>query len=127
MFIVYARNIAHEYFDPAITFLVALRAKDMAMGCSRPLLELNDQESMAIFALILGFASVCWPVLAPNLRSGDVDCSKMLTAPLLDNLISYIPRHRKVGVTYAFIVFQLRALKNKKSRLPPSKVLPTFR
>jgi hypothetical protein len=88
MFIVYTRNITHEYFNPAITLLVALRAKNMTMGimgCSRALLELNDQESMAIFALVLGFASVCWPVLAANLRSGDVDCSKMLTTPLLDN------------------------------------------
>ena len=94
MFIVYARNIAHEDFNPAITLLVALRAKNMTMGCSRALLELNDQESMAIFALVLGFASVCWPVLAANLRSSDVDCSKVLTPPLLNNLISYIAHHR---------------------------------
>jgi hypothetical protein len=45
----------------------------MTMGCPRSLLELNDQESMTILALFLGFASVCWPVLAANLSSGDVD------------------------------------------------------
>jgi len=94
MFIVYVRNIAHEYFNPAITVLVALRAKNMTMEFSRALLELNDQESMAIFALVLGFASAYWPLPAVNLRSSDVDCSKVLTAPLLDNLISYIAHHR---------------------------------
>lgn len=94
MFIVYARYIAHEYFNPAVTVVVALRAKNMTMGCSRAPLELNDQESMAIFALVLRFASVCWSVLAANLCASNVDCSKMLTAPLLDSSISYIAHHR---------------------------------
>jgi len=62
----------------------------MTMGCSRALLELNDQESMAILALVLGFASVCWSVLAANLSSGDVDCSKMLATPLMEKRISDI-------------------------------------
>jgi hypothetical protein len=62
----------------------------MTLGCSRALLELNDQESMAILALVLGFASVCWSVLAANLSSSDVDCPKMLATPLMDKLISNI-------------------------------------
>jgi hypothetical protein len=62
----------------------------MTMGCPRALLKLNDQESMTILALVLGFASVWWPVLAANLSSGDVNCPEMLATPLIDKLISDI-------------------------------------
>ena len=62
----------------------------MTIGCSRALLELNDQESMAILALVLGFASVCWSVLAANLSSSDIDYSKVLATPLMYKLISDI-------------------------------------
>ena len=52
----------------------------------------DDQEGVAILALVLGFASVCWPVLAANLGTGDVDRSKMLTTPLKENMIRDIAR-----------------------------------
>ena len=66
----------------------------MAMGSSCSFFGLDDQEGMAILALVLRFASVCWPVLAANLGTGDVDRSKMLTTPLIENMISDIARHR---------------------------------
>jgi len=62
----------------------------MTMGSSRALLKLNNQEGMTILALILRFASVCWPVLATNLGTGDVDCSKMLPTTLMEKLISNV-------------------------------------
>ena len=64
------------------------------MGSSRAFFDLDDQEGMAILSLVLGFASVCWPVLAANLGTGDVDCSKMLTTPLIENMIRDITRRR---------------------------------
>ena len=66
----------------------------MTMGCSRAFFELDDQESMAILALVLGFASIRWPVLAANLSSCDVDCPKMLATPLMDKAISDIVHSR---------------------------------
>jgi hypothetical protein len=66
----------------------------MTMGSSRASLELNDQKGVAILALLLGFTSVCWPVLTANLGTGNVDRSKMLTTPLMENVIRDIARHR---------------------------------
>lgn len=68
----------------------------MTMGSSRSFFELNDQEGVAILALLVGFPSVCWPVLASNLGAGDVDRSKMLTTPLMENTIREIARHRYI-------------------------------
>jgi|SRR5216684_6079745 len=100
----------------------------MTMGCSRAFFELDDQEGVAILALFVGFASVCWPVLAANLGTGDVDRSKMLTTPLIENMIRNIARPSSASpVTHTFIVFQLRTLKNEKPRLPAPKILPAFR
>jgi hypothetical protein len=45
---------------------------------------------VAILALVVGFASVCWSVLAANLSSRDVDRPKMLATPLMEKLISNI-------------------------------------
>ena len=64
------------------------------MGSSRAFFDLDDQEGVAILALVIGFASVCWPVLAANLGTGDVDRSKMLTTPLIENMIRDIARRR---------------------------------
>lgn len=64
------------------------------MGSSRAFFDLDDQEGMTILSLVLGFASVCWPMLAANLSTGDVDCSKMLTTPLIENMIRDITRRR---------------------------------
>ena len=64
------------------------------MGSSCGFFGLDNQEGVAILALVLGFASVCWPVLAANLGTGDVDRSKMLTTPLIENTIRDIARHR---------------------------------
>jgi hypothetical protein len=66
----------------------------MTMGPSRAFFDLDDQEGVAILALVIGFASVCWPVLAANLGTGDVDRSKMLTTPLIENMIRDIARRR---------------------------------
>jgi hypothetical protein len=66
----------------------------MTMGSSRAFFDLDDQEGVAILALVLGFASVCWPVLAANLTTSDVDRSKMLTTPLIQNMIRDIARRR---------------------------------
>jgi hypothetical protein len=76
----------------------------MAMGSPRALLRLNDQEGMSILALIFRFASVCWPVLAANLCTSDVDGSKMLATSLMERLISDINLSGS-PITYAFIVF----------------------
>jgi hypothetical protein len=57
----------------------------MTMGSSRSFFELNDQEGVAILALLVGFPSVCGPMLATNLGAGNVDRSKMLTTPLMEN------------------------------------------
>ena len=65
------------------------------MGSPRALLGLNDQEGMTILALLLGFASVCRSVLAANLGTCDVDCSKMLTTPLMEKPISDITHHHR--------------------------------
>jgi len=66
----------------------------MTTGFSGALFGFDDQEGVAIHALFLRFASVCWPVLAANLSIGDADCSKMLTTPLIENMISNIARRR---------------------------------
>jgi len=66
----------------------------MTMSSSRAFFELDDQECVAILALVLGFASVCCPVLAANLGTGDVDRPKMLTTPLIENMIRDIARRR---------------------------------
>jgi len=66
----------------------------MTMGSSSAFFGFDDQEGVAILALFLGFASVCWPVLAANLSTGDADYSKMLTTPLIENMISNIARRR---------------------------------
>ena len=67
----------------------------MTMGSSsRAFFELNDQEGVTILALLLGFASVCWPVLAANLGAGNVNRSKMLATPLMKNMIRETARHR---------------------------------
>lgn len=68
----------------------------MTMGSSRSFFELNDQEGVAILALFIGFPSVCGPVLAANLGAGNVDRSKMLTPPLMENTIREIARHRYI-------------------------------
>jgi hypothetical protein len=65
----------------------------MSVGSSRALFGLDDQKGVAILAFVLGFAPVCWPVLAANLSTGDVDCSKMLTTSLVENMIRDIARH----------------------------------
>jgi hypothetical protein len=66
----------------------------MTVGSSRAFFGLDDQEGVAILALVLGFVPVCWPVLAANLGTGDVDRSKMLTTPLVENMIRDIARRR---------------------------------
>jgi hypothetical protein len=66
----------------------------MTMGSSRAFFDLNDQEGVAILALLIGFTSVCWPVLAANLCTGNADRPKMLTTPLMENMIREIARHQ---------------------------------
>jgi hypothetical protein len=66
----------------------------MTMGSCCAFFGLDNQEGVAILALVVGFASVCWPVLAANLGTGDVDRSKMLTTPLIENMIRDISRRR---------------------------------
>jgi hypothetical protein len=66
----------------------------MAMGSCRAFFGLDNQEGVAILALVLGFASVCWPVLAANLGTGDVNRSEMLTTPLIEIMIRDIARRR---------------------------------
>ena len=55
------------------------------MGSSCAFFGLDNQEGVSILALVLGFASVCWPVLAANLGTGNVDNSKLVTTPLVEN------------------------------------------
>ena len=66
----------------------------MTVGSSRAFFRLDDQEGVAILALVLGFAPVCWPVLTANLSTGDVDRSKMLTPSLVENMIRDNARRR---------------------------------
>ena len=66
----------------------------MTMGSCRALLGLDDQEGVAILALVLGFPPVRRPVLAANLGTGDIDRSKMLTTSLVENMIRDIARRR---------------------------------
>jgi hypothetical protein len=66
----------------------------MSVGSSRALFGLDDQEGVAILALVLGFAPICWPVLAANLGTSNVDRPKMLTTPLVENMIRDIARGR---------------------------------
>jgi hypothetical protein len=68
----------------------------MTMGWSCAFFDLNDQEGVAILALLIGFTSVCRPVLAANLGTSNVDRSKMLTTPLMENMIREFVPHRKV-------------------------------
>ena len=82
MFVVHTRNIAYEDFDPTVTLAVALSTQNVSMRSSGVLLGLNYQERMPVFPFFIGFASICWPVLATNLRTSDSDGSKVLTPTL---------------------------------------------
>src|ERR1700761_3793523 len=82
MFVVHTRNIAYEDFDPTVALAVALSTQNVSMRSSSVLLGLNYQERMPVFPFFIGFASICWPVLATNLRTSDSDGSKVLTPTL---------------------------------------------
>ena len=63
----------------------------MTVGSSHAFFGLDDQEGVAILALVLGFVPVCWQA---NLGTSDVDRSKMLTTPLVENMVRDIARRR---------------------------------
>jgi hypothetical protein len=63
----------------------------MTVGSSHAFFGLDDQEGVAILALVLGFVPVWWPA---NLGTGDVDRCKILTTPLVENMVRDIARRR---------------------------------
>jgi hypothetical protein len=75
----------------------------MAMGLSRASF-LNNHEGGIVgnlaWRLVLGFRYVCWQTLAANddanPSTGNVDRPKMLTTPLMENMIRDIAHHRWV-------------------------------